>query len=324
MSSPVTPVEEEEIFMEISPHKDEDAEKWSRTSDPTVENTVYTIDVKEEKRLVRRIDLRLMPASVVIYLLSFIDRSNIGNAKILNSATHDSLAQTLHISEQQYLVALMIYLVAYIVFETPSNYMLKKFRPSRWIALLIFSWGVMTMALGGVHNFGGLLATRFLLGLFEAGLYPGGAFGGVIAFGVGRMNHVMGLQACRWLFIIEGAPSVACAGCVFFFFPDFPETAKWLSAEDRQLAIKRIKGVASLGHAKITWKEAKETLTDWRLYLHYLIFISVCVQFSSISFFTPTIVSGLGYEGLKAQLFRHGATLCHRLGGKYHPGLASG
>lgn len=78
---------------------------------------------------------------------------------------------------------------------------------------------------------------------------------------------------------------------------------KWLSAEERQLAIKRIEGVASLGHAKITWKEAKETLTDWRLYLHYLIFISVCVQFSSISFFTPTIVSGLGYEGLQAQLF---------------------
>lgn len=86
-------------------------------------------------------------------------------------------------------------------------------------------------------------------------------------------------------------------------FPDFPETAKWLSAEERELAVERIKGVSSLGHAKITWKEAKQTLLDWRLYLHYLVYISISVPFSSISLFSPTIVSGLGYEGLQAQLF---------------------
>lgn len=117
------------------------------------------------------------------------------------------------------------------------------------------------------------------------------------------MNRAHNLQAWRWLFIIEGAPSCLCAILAFFMFPDFPETAKWLSAEERELAVGRIKGVSSLGHAKITWKEAKQTLLDWRLYLHYLVYISISVPFSSISLFSPTIVSGLGYEGLQAQLF---------------------
>lgn len=132
----------------------------------------------------------------------------------------------------------------------------------------------------------------------------GGAFGGAIAFGIGGgMNGLRGLQGWRWLFILEGTPSCLCATLVFFFFPDFPETASWLSEEERELATGRIKGIASLGHDKITWVDAKATLVDWRLYLHYLAFLGVGTPFSSISLFAPTIVDGLGYEGLDAQLF---------------------
>ncbi|KAI0078004.1 MFS transporter [Panus rudis PR-1116 ss-1] len=309
-----------------------DPEKWL-AEDVQVETTssAYVVDPEAEKRLVRRIDIRLVPASMAIYLLCFLDRSNIGNAKLLNSATGDSLIQTIHMSNQQYLVALMIFIVAYTVFETPSNYMLKRFRPSRWLAFLMFGWGSMTMVLGAVHNFAGVVAVRFLLGMFEAGLFPGmvycltfwykpeeralraalilacatlgGAFGGAIAYAVGHMNRVQGLQAWRWLFILEGAPSCAAAFLTFIAYPNFPETEKWLSPEERELATERIKGVASLGHDKIVWSEALETLLDWRLYLHYAVYIAVSVPFSSISLFAPTIVSGLGYEGLDAQLF---------------------
>lgn len=254
-----------------------------------------------------------------------------GNAKLLNEDVGDSLEQTVHITNQEYLVALMIFVVAYTIFETPSNYMLKKFRPSRWLALLMFAWGAMTMCLAAVSNIGSLIAVRFLLGAFEAGLFPGmvyvttfwyrpeerairialilacatlaGAFGGAIAYGVGHMNMSHGLQAWRWLFLMEGAPSCALSFIVWRFFPDFPERETWLSPEERQLATERIKGVASLGHHKITWPEAYATLIDWRLYLHYLVYISISVPFSSISLFAPTIVSGLGYQGLDAQLF---------------------
>ncbi|KAJ3542188.1 hypothetical protein NM688_g5997 [Phlebia brevispora] len=293
------------------------------TSDP--------IDAVKERQLVRRIDVRLVPASMFIYLLCFLDRSNIGNAKLLNNDTGDSLLQSVHISDQQYLVALMIFIVAYTIFETPSNYLLKKFAPSRWIPILMLGWGLMTMVLGAVNNFAALVVVRFLLGAFEAGLFPGiiycltfwykpderalraafilacatlgGAFGGAIAFGVGHMDRVRGLEAWRWLFILEGIPSCLCALLVFAFYPNFPETARWLSTEERALAIGRIKGVSSLGHARISWAEAKETLLDMRLYLHYLVYIAISVPFSSISLFAPTIVAGLGYEGLQAQLF---------------------
>jgi MFS family permease len=121
----------------------------------------------------------------------------------------------------EYTIALMVFLVAYAVFEVPSNYFLKKLKPSRWIAFLMFSWGACTIGLGGSQNYGTVTAVRFLLGMFEAGLFPGlvyyltfwyrakersmrvaiilasatlaGAFGGAIAYGVGHMKNVQGL-----------------------------------------------------------------------------------------------------------------------------------
>ena len=92
---------------------------------------------------------------------------------MLNREQGDSLVQTLKISNQQYLVALMIFIVAFTIIQTPSNYMLKKYSPSRWMALMMFCWGAMTMLLAAVKNFSGLVAVRFFLGAFESGLFPG-------------------------------------------------------------------------------------------------------------------------------------------------------
>lgn len=164
----------------------------------------------------------------------------------------------------------------------------------------MFSWGAITMGLGAVHNYGELTGVRFLLGTVEAGLFPGlvyyltfwyrvserslrvalilasatlaGAFGGAIAYGVGQMNDAHGISAWRWLFIIEGAPSCASAVLVWFFLPDYPETAHWLSAEEKELAKERLALEGSHGEAgSLTWEEAKKTLVDWRLYAHYVV-----------------------------------------------------
>lgn len=117
------------------------------------------------------------------------------------------------------------------------------------------------------------------------------------------MNQTAGLSAWRWLFILEGLPSVVSAFFVFFFLPDYPETARWLTAEEKMLAAERLRMEGSHGQSEgMKWKDAKETLMDWRLYAHYAVYFGISTPFSSLSLFTPTITAGLGYDGLKAQL----------------------
>ncbi|KUJ15966.1 MFS transporter-like protein [Mollisia scopiformis] len=294
-----------------------------------------TVDTHEwtaaDRSLVWKQDLRIVPLCAAIYLLCYLDRSNIGNAKTLNANTHDDLLSDTHMTSYQYTIALMVFLIAYAIFEVPSNYFLKKLSPSTWISFLMFCWGAITIGLGGAHRFASVTVVRFLLGVFEAGLFPGlvyyltfwyrteersirvacilasatlaGAFGGALAFAIGHMNQTNGLSAWRWLFIIEGIPSCLSSILVFFFLPDWPETAKWLTTEEKALAAARLRVDGSHGHGEsLTWVQAKDTLTDWRLYAHYTVYFGISTPFSSLSLFTPSITAGLGYKNLEAQL----------------------
>ncbi|KAL2832421.1 major facilitator superfamily domain-containing protein [Aspergillus cavernicola] len=313
---------------EITPHsvdKTTDAEL-------ALENNADEANLRaRERALVWKQDLHIIPLSATIYLLCYLDRSNIGNARIMNAETGNDLLTETSMSSYEYTIALMVFLIAYAVFEVPSNYFLKKLKPSRWIAFLMLSWGAVTMGMGGVHSYAQVTGLRFLLGVMEAGLFPGlvyfltfwyrnsersirvalvlasatlaGAFGGAIAYGVGHMNQIHGLSAWRWLFIIEGAPSCASAALVWFILPDYPESASWLSAEEKELAAQRLEVEGSKGGAKaMAWEDAKEVLVDWRLYAHYLVYFGISAPFSSLSLFTPAITSGLGYTSLRAQL----------------------
>ncbi|KAI1134086.1 MFS general substrate transporter [Hypoxylon sp. FL0543] len=285
----------------------------------------------EERKLVWRQDKRIVPLAAGIYFLCYLDRSNIGNAKVLNSSVHNDMQTETGASDYQFNIALMIFLIGYFLFEVPSNILLKKLRPSRWLAFLMCSWGVITIGLGGVKNYGQMTGVRFLLGAFEAGLFPGlvyyltfwyktdersvrvafilasatlaGAFGGAIAFGVGHMNQTRGLSAWRWLFMLEGIPSCLSGILVWFFLPDWPERAKWLSESEKDLAAQRMYLEGAKGSAAaMTWSDIKATLMDWRLYGHYAIYFAVSLPFSSLSLFSPSIVAGLGFHDLEAQL----------------------
>ncbi|KAJ7161085.1 putative MFS transporter [Mycena filopes] len=321
-----------------SPH-DIETEKSTQELEDTKESVdvesqltnAAKVDALAQTALIRKQDVRIIPLSAAIYLLCYLDRSNIGNAKILNSETHNDLLSETHMTNFQYTIALMVFLIAYALFEVPANMMLKRLSPSRWIAFLMFSWGALTMGLGGTKSYGSVTAVRFLLGAFEAGLFPGlvyyltfwyrpeersvraafilasatlaGAFGGAIAFGVGHMNRAGGLSAWRWLFILEGLPSCLSSILVFFLLPDYPETARWLSEDEKRLAEERLRGQASLGSSRsASWVDVKETLTTWRLYAHYALYFGVSPPFSSLSLFTPSIVAGLGFQSLRANL----------------------
>ncbi|KAK0204609.1 MFS transporter [Desarmillaria ectypa] len=291
------------------------------------------IDRAAEKKLLWQLDLRIITTFVLMYMLSFFASVNIGNARILNANTGDSILQVLHMSDNQFVAVLAIYVVSYALFEVPSNYLLKHFSPPIWLAFLMFGWGATVMVLAASRNYSTVLGLRFLLGVFEGGLVPGmiyvftfwyrlderalrlsliiaagplgAAFGGCIAYGVGPLNGSRGLEAWRWLFIIEGAPSCLLAILVFFFLPSYPEKSSWFSPDDRVLAVLRLEQESSksMGYATMTWAGAKTTLMDWRLYLHHFADLVVLVPLTSISLFAPTIVDGLGYEGRDAQLF---------------------
>ncbi|KAL3958358.1 hypothetical protein ACCO45_006520 [Purpureocillium lilacinum] len=296
----------------------EDDVEASKEYAPSGTDTPCDVDPLRQKALLRKQDLRIIPLTAAIYLLCYLDRSNIGNAKVLNSSTNNDLLHETRMTAFQYTIALMVFLVAYALFE-----------PLDRVPYAVV--GAITMGLGGTHNYASVTVVRFLLGVFEAGLFPGlvyyltfwyrteersvrvaailasatlaGAFGGAIAYGVGHMNQVGGMSGWRWLFILEGIPSVISSVFVWFLLPDYPETASWLTSDEKEMARRRLVDQGSHGSGNsLTWKEAKETLLEWRLWVHYIIYFGISTPFSSLSLFTPSIVAGLGFADLKAQL----------------------
>jgi MFS family permease len=167
----------------------------------------------------------------------------------------------------QFQVAVSILFVTYLTFEVPSNLVLKKFTPSRWIAFITTAWGLIATLTGITNSYGSLIACRVLLGVVEAGLFPGlnvyltffytrhelalrvgylfvsaaiaGALGGLLAYGIGHMDGVAGLSGWRWIMIIEGMPTFFLGIAAFFLLPNDAETAYFLSSEEKKAHVVR-------------------------------------------------------------------------------------
>lgn len=120
-----------------------------------------------EKAFVRRLDYKLLPALSFLYLLSFLDRSNVGNARI------EGLATDLHITGNEYLFGLTIFFIGYVLFEVPAQIVLKLWTPRMWLPTITVAWGIVATLIGVVQNKAGFFAIRFFLGVTEAGLFPG-------------------------------------------------------------------------------------------------------------------------------------------------------
>jgi MFS family permease len=204
----------------------------------------------EDHRLLRKVDLRLLPVFTLLYLLSFLDRSNIGNAKI------DGMTTDLGVSPASYNTALAIYFVGYVIFEIPANIILKKCNPQVWLPSLTLIWGIVSIGQGLVKNQAGLFGIRFLLGATEAGLFPGviyvfsvyylrrerswrvaiffggsalaGALGGIFAYCIGLMNDVGGRSGWQWIFILEGILTVFVSLIAYFIVPTWSHKAKFV------------------------------------------------------------------------------------------------
>ena len=122
----------------------------------------YAIDPVAERKLLRKVDFRVVPVLWFLFMLTFLDRTNIGNAKI------QGMTEDLHMKGNDYNIALFIFFIPYILFEVPCNIIIKRVRPSTWLSGIMALWGIVTIGQGLVRTKGGLVAMRFLLGLFEA------------------------------------------------------------------------------------------------------------------------------------------------------------
>lgn len=144
--------------------KDDVASSDHRRDQEDDDDEFTDIDVK---KLDRKIDFRLIPWLAVLYLLSFLDRSAIGNARLFG------LENSLGITDEQYKICVTVFYFTYSLFEVPSNILLKRLRPSIWFGTITLFVGICMLAQGVVTNYGGLVATRVCLGIAEAGLFPG-------------------------------------------------------------------------------------------------------------------------------------------------------
>ncbi|CRG89202.1 putative transporter C1002,16c [Talaromyces islandicus] len=283
-----------------------------------------------EKALVRKIDLRLLPMLVIMYILNYLDRNNIAAARLAG------LEDDLQLVGDQYQTSVSILFVGYLLMQIPSNLFLNKMgKPAIYLPAAMTVWGIISTATAGVQSYGGLVAVRFFLGFVEAAYFPGclyflsawytrkelglrtamlysgslisGAFSGLVAAGItGNMDYTRGLRAWRWLFIIEGAITIVVAIISAFILPNFPRTTGWLSEEEKELAAWRLE--EDIGEDDWVDSEQQSFLHGVKLALAdiktwiLMVMIFCIVSSGSVTNFFPTVVQTLNYGKIQTLL----------------------
>ncbi|KAJ5354933.1 hypothetical protein N7541_005977 [Penicillium brevicompactum] len=262
-----TPVGDEKVN---SQHKEDmggefarDAAERGHLATDDYGQPLVEFDKAAESKLRLKIDLYIVPTVAVMYLFCFIDRANIGNAKLAG------FDKDLGLVGYDYNAVLSIFFISYIIFEIPSNLMCKWVGPGWWLPGITLGFGICSVATAFVKDIHSVSGVRFLLGMFEAGLLPGiayylsrwyrrselafrlslyivmaplaGAFGGLLASGILKLDHFGSLRTWRMIFAIEGIVTIGIGLVAFFTLTDRPETARWLSQAEKDLAIARVK-----------------------------------------------------------------------------------
>ncbi|RYP43353.1 hypothetical protein DL768_009970 [Monosporascus sp. mg162] len=278
-----------------------------------------------DKKLMWKVDLWIVPWLSLLYLLSFLDRTNIGNARLAHMEEHLGMEGT------DYNNTLTIFFVSYALVEPITNALLKRLTPRIFFTGIIVLWGLIMTFMGLVTSYGGLLAARFFLGVAEAGLFPGvnyylscwyksseigvrsavffsaaalaGSFGGLLAAAIALMDGVGGKPGWAWIFIIEGI-ATTLVGCVCWWMVfDWPDTATFLTPEERIRVQRRLildrQGYSAQDNDK---RHMYEAAKDWKTYGYMVIYMGCLTPLYAFSLFLPTIINAMGYAGTKAQL----------------------
>jgi sugar phosphate permease len=217
----------------------------------------------------------------------------------------------------------------------PTNLFLKKLSPKRFIPSIAVGWGLVSMCTGFVQNKTQLIVLRLLLGCFEAGFFPGvcfyltfwyrrreyglrifflfaasavsGSTGGLLAYAIGYMQGVQGMNAWRWLMILEGIPTIILGVAAYFIIENDPLSAPWLTEREKHLTrVRRHLDQTSVGlddeDGKVQWDQVMAAFKDWKVWSLAAAQVGVTVMLYGYSTFLPTIINALGYSGVQTQL----------------------
>jgi ACS family tartrate transporter-like MFS transporter len=273
-----------------------------------------------EARTARTVFVRVMPLLMACYLLAYLDRINIGFAAV-------TMNKDLHLDAYHYGLGAGLFFWGYFFFEVPSNLALERFGARRWIARIMVSWGLLSMGTAFITGWVGFLTLRFLLGVAEAGLFPGVivyltywfpaayrariiaafmvaipaslAVGAPISTAILQMNGIAGLKGWQWLFLIEGAPTILLAVAVLMMVPDRPREAKWLTAEQKQWleeTLDKERKVVEATHRMSFWR----TFIDGRVLGLCFIYFANLTTNLGLAFFLPQMIKDMGFGTLQS------------------------
>ncbi|KIX09974.1 uncharacterized protein Z518_01055 [Rhinocladiella mackenziei CBS 650.93] len=302
----------------------------SSISEESREAFLSSFTAEEDRRIMRKVDKRFLLIIGLMYMLKNVDYTNAASVKVLQVGEPRNILIELGMTADQYNWVQTIYFISYIIFEVPSNLLLKKMTPRHWQSRIIASWGLVLACHAAVTNKEGLYAARFFLGMMEAGLFPGlaaqlcswyrsdemgkpimwmfgfqncsGIVGSIIAYGISYMNGLSGLSAWQWVYLLEGLFTILFAGVVFLVLPDYPKSkrsSKWLTLREQEYLELRLTANAPRTHEPAFRKaEVLTSLRDPRTYSFCLAQILMNLGGYALSWQLPTVTTSLGFTGL--------------------------
>ncbi|CAE6839680.1 Putative tartrate transporter [Paraburkholderia aspalathi] len=278
--------------------------------------------VAHDDLLYRKVSMRIIPFLFLCYVVSFLDRINIGFAQL--QMKHD-----LGFSDAMYGLGAAVFYIGYVLCEVPSNMLLARFGARRTFTRIMLLWGIASVGMMLVSNPTHFYVLRFMLGVFEAGFFPGivlfltywyparrraavlsiffagvavaGVLGGLVSGWIMRdMGGVMGLFGWQWMFVIEGAPAIVLGLLAAFYLVDGPQHATWLNdAEKAQLIAQRDEDrrVSSDAHSS---RSVMQALRNPRVYLFAFIYFSLTCASLTLSFWMPLMIRDFGVHDVLA------------------------
>ena len=257
---------------------------------------------------------RLIPFLFVLYLVAYLDRINVGFASL-------QMNRELGLTESVFGLGAGLFFVGYSIFEVPSNLILERVGARRWIARIMISWGIVAMAMIAVRGAASFFALRFVLGLAEAGFFPGvilyltfwfpareqaravalfmtaTALAGVVAGPVSgallELHGLAGLSGWQWLFILEGLPAVVGGVLVLRILPDGPNSAVWLEVDERDALLKRLERERRRGTQKRS-HSLVEAISNSTVWLLSLVYFAIVFGLYGVTFWLPQIIRSFG------------------------------